>query len=98
MAKFDGFKFSGGGAADGGSDGFSEDNEEFEEEDHEHVYSEIANTPNLMAYEEMVHQVISIEFQDRGITLNFDYEELEELGLLVTEVIQYLQRKPTPDQ
>jgi|GEM_PF-1952378 len=98
MARFDGFKFSGSGAADGGSDGFADDNEESEEEDHEHVYSEIANTPNLMAYEEMVHQVVSIEFQDRGITLNFDYEELEELGLLVTEVIQYLQRKRTPDQ
>ncbi len=97
MNRKDNFNFNGNGAADGGSDFFEKD-DETPEEDHEHVYSEIAQTPNLVAYEEMVHQVISIEFQDRGVTLNFDYDEIEELGVLIEELVRYLQRKQTPGQ
>ena len=94
----DGFIFNGNASGDGGYNPFGEDGEEEFEEEHEHVYNEVAQTPNLIAFEEMVHQVITIDFQDRGLTLEFDYEEAEELGQLLTQVLEYLQRKRALDE
>jgi|SRR5690348_13434655 hypothetical protein len=79
---------------DGGSDPFYEDSDE-DEEGHEHEYANIAQTPNLSAYEELVHQVITLEFHDRGLTLDFSYEEAEELGQVLADIINYLSRKRT---
>src|SRR5262245_30898300 len=82
------------GGGDGGSDSFYEGFED-EEEGHEHEYANIAQTPNLSAYEELVHQVITLEFHDRGLTLDFSYEEAEELGQVLADIISYLSRKRT---
>lgn len=85
------------GSGDGGSDSFFEPEDEFDDDDdgHEHEYTNIAQTPNLSAYEELVHQVITLEFHDRGLTLDFSYEEAEELGKVVTDIVNYLIRKRT---
>lgn len=82
-----------GGGGNGGSDSFYEDFEE--DEGHEHEYANIAQTPNLSAYEELVHQVITLEFHDRGLTLDFSYEEAEELGQVLADIMSYLSRKRT---
>lgn len=83
-----GFNFNGRRDGTGpGDDSFEED------EDHEHVYVNIVQTPNVSAYEEQVHQVISLEFHDRGLSLDFNLEEAEELGEVLAEVMRYLKRK-----
>ncbi len=86
-----GFGFNGNGHNNNGEvtpgDGFEED------EDHEHTYVNIIQTPNVAAYEEMIHQVVTLEFHDRGLTMDFNIEEAEELGRVLAEVMAYLKRK-----
>jgi hypothetical protein len=94
------FSFNGNGHGkngNGGSDNHFEPEDEFEDEEdgHEHEYANIAQTPNLSVYEELVHQVITLEFHDRGLTLDFSYEEAEELGQVLADIMSYLSRKRT---
>lgn len=91
-------KGNGNGSGDGGSDSFFEPEDEFDDDEddgHEHEYANIAQTPNLSAYEELVHQVITLEFHDRGLTLDFSYEEAEELGKVLADIMSYVSRKRT---
>ncbi len=93
-----GFGFNGNGrgdgSADGGSDSFYENDEDFEEEDeHEHEYIDIVQSSIISAYEEVVHQVITLEFHERGLTLDFTYEELGQLSQAISEVAAYIGRK-----
>ncbi len=91
------FNFNGNGRDKENGDGFSlgpGDGIEGED-DHEHEFANIAQTPNISAFEEVVHQVITLEFHDRGLTLDFSYEEAEELTQVVAEIKTYLQGKPT---
>jgi hypothetical protein len=68
----------------------------FEEDaDHEHAYVNIVETTNLAAYEELVHQVVTLEFHDRGLTLDLSIAEAEELGNVLAEIMAYLSRKRT---
>ncbi|HEX2911451.1 MAG TPA: hypothetical protein VH186_11620 [Chloroflexia bacterium] len=90
-----GFSFNGNG------NGHDHENEPIgrgnfeEDEDHEHTYVSIAETHNVSAYEEQVHQVITLEFHDRGLTLDFSLDEAEELGHVLSEVMNYISRKRT---
>ena len=104
MADFEnnsnGFSFNGNGNghnSDGHGEDIPEENYVFEEEDedHEHEYINIAQSRNVSAYEESVHQVISLEFHDRGLTLDFSAEEARELGKVLAEVVRYLESKQT---
>jgi hypothetical protein len=95
-----GFSFNGNGNGhnnDGKPEEIPGDDYIFEEddEDHEHEYINIAQSRNVSAYEEGVHQVISLEFHDRGLTLDFSAEEARELGLVLAEVVRYLESKQT---
>lgn len=95
-----GFSFNGNGNghnSDGHGEDIPEENYIFEEddEDHEHEYTNIAQSRNVSAYEEAVHQVISLEFHDRGLTLDFSAEEARELGKVLAEVVRYLESKQT---
>jgi hypothetical protein len=66
----------------------------FEEDaDHEHTFVNIVETANLAAYEELVHQVVTLEFHDRGLTLDLSLAEAEELGQVLAEIMAYLGRK-----
>jgi hypothetical protein len=95
------FRFSSNGNGKNNGNGGGNDNYSFEpdddagEEEHEHEYANIAQTPNLSAYEELVHQVITLEFHDRGLSLDFSYEEAEELGQVLADIVSYLSRKRT---
>ena len=88
-----GFGFNGNGnghnhdSFPGAGDSFEED------EDHEHSFVNIVQTPNVSAYEELVHQVVTLEFHDRGLTMDFSLEEAEELGRVLAEVTRYLKSK-----
>ncbi len=84
-----------GGTGDEEVLGPGEEFEDDEEDGHEHEYSNIAQSPNLSAYEELVHQVITLEFHDRGMTLDFSYEEANELGQVLAAIMNYLSRKRT---
>jgi hypothetical protein len=91
-----GFSFNGNG--NGHNDGKHEDipEDEYiyeEDDDHEHEYINIALSRNVAAYEETVHQVVSLEFHDRGLTLDFSTEEAVELGRVLAEVVRYLESK-----
>ncbi len=95
-----GFSFNGNGNGhnnDGKHEEIPGDDYIFEDddEDHEHEYINIAQGRNVSAYEEGVHQVISLEFHDRGLTLDFSAEEARELGLVLAEVVRYLESKQT---
>ncbi len=94
-----GFSFNGEGNGNGNgrNNGFPGPGDRFEEDDddHEHTYINIAQTPNLSAYEEQAHEVVTLEFHDRGLTLDFSSEEAEELGRVLAEVVNYLKRKRT---
>ncbi len=90
-----GFSFNGkrnghNGEPPGPGEGFLQ-----EDDDHEHTYINIAQTANLSAYEELIHQVVTLEFHDRGLTLDLSQEEAEELGQVLVEVMAYLGRKRT---
>lgn len=90
-----GFSFDSNGNGHG-SKPPEDDNEFFEEDDdHDHNYLNIVQTRNLSAYEELTHEVITLEFHDRGLTLDFSSEEVQELGRVLNEVMLYLKRKPT---
>jgi hypothetical protein len=69
-----------------------------ESDDHEHHYVGIMQTANIEAYEELVHQIITLEFHDRGLTLDFSAEEAEELGQILVEVMAYFTRKRAAGQ
>lgn len=92
-----GFSFNGNGNGhhnDGHDEEIPEENYVFEEdEDHEHEYINIAQSHSVSAYEETVHQVVSLEFHDRGLTLDFSAEEARELGRVLAEVVRYLESK-----
>jgi hypothetical protein len=95
-----GFSFNGNGNGHGhnndGHDGEIPDENyvyEEEDEDHEHEYINIAQSHSVSAYEETVHQVISLEFHDRGLTLDFSADEARELGRVLAEVVKYLESK-----
>jgi hypothetical protein len=90
--KFNGFN------PNGDSTGGGEPDDEVEgenEEEHEHIYLNIVHSENITAYEELVHQVITLEFGDRGISLDLSVEEAEELGQVAAEIMRYLERKRT---
>jgi hypothetical protein len=91
------FNTNGNGRHDGEHEEIPEESYTFEDddEDHEHEYLNIAQSRNVSAYEEAVHQVISLEFHDRGLTLDFSAEEARELGLVLAEVVRYLESKQT---
>ena len=61
-----------------------------EDEDHEHVYNNIVQTRNLSAYAEAIHEVITLEFHDRGLSLDLSYAEALELGKVLAEVVSFL--------
>lgn len=94
-----GFRFigKGDGSADGGADAFYEADDELEEdedeEEHEHLYISIAQTKELTAYEEAVHKMVSLEFHERGLTLDLTYEEATELGQVMAQIVAYLNGK-----
>ena len=91
-----GYSFNGNGSNDGKSDDIPREDYLFEEdEDHEHEYVNIAQSRNVSAYEELVHQVVTLEFHDRGLTLDFSPEEARELGRVLGEVVRYLESKRT---
>lgn len=95
-----GFSFNGNGNSNGHNEGSHDEIPENdyvyeEDDDHEHEYLNIAQSRNVAAYEEVVHQVISLEFHDRGLTLDFSTEEARELGLVLAEVVRYLESKQT---
>ncbi len=71
--------------------------EEFDEEDdgHEHVYNNIVQTRNLSAYAEAIHEVVTLEFHDRGLSLDLSYAEAQELGKVLAEVVDFLKRPKT---
>jgi len=76
----------------------SDDNlEEFVEEDdgHEHIYNNIVQTHNLSAYAEAIHEVVTLEFHDRGLSLDLSYAEAQELGKVLVEVVDFLKRPKT---
>jgi hypothetical protein len=87
--KFNGFNPNGDNTGGGEPD----DEVEGDEEEHEHIYLNIVHSENITAYEELVHQVITLEFGDRGISLDLSVEEAEELGHVVAEIMRYLERK-----
>ena len=63
---------------------------ELDEEEHEHEYNSIIQTPNLAAYAEGIHEVVTLEFHDRGLSLDLSYAEAQELGRVIAEVVTYI--------
>lgn len=95
--KFNGGYFGGvGGNGGNGNDNNSSDENEDENDDeneHEHVYVNIVHSENISAFEELTHQVLTLEFQDRGLSLDFSLEEAEELGHVLAEIMRYIEKK-----
>lgn len=84
-----------GGTNNPQSDRYEAD-ENFEpEEGHEHKYSRIIQTRNLSAYAEAVHEVVTLEFHDRGLSLDLSFEEAQELGKVLEAITSYLRRQQT---
>ncbi len=50
-----------------------------EEHTHEHEYIDIAESETVFAYAEAIHEVVTLQFNQRGIALNLSYEEALEL-------------------
>ncbi len=71
--------------------------EDDEEHEHEHTFINIAQTPTLSAYEEEIHGVITLEFRDRGLTMDFSLEEAQELGQVLAAVMTHLKGKQTSE-
>ncbi|MBI3979418.1 MAG: hypothetical protein HY331_14645 [Chloroflexi bacterium] len=56
------------------------------EHDHEHAFVEIARTENIVAYEETVHQVITLRLHDRGLALELTHAEARELADALAQI------------
>jgi len=69
---------------------------ENDEHPHEHAYVPIVSAEPLSAYEEAVHRVITIEFLDRGLSLNLDYDEALQLAAVTQQIAEYIQRRQQP--
>lgn len=90
------FDFNSNGNGNHNSDKPLEGGDDFEEdEEHEHFYTSITQTNNLSAFAEAVHQVITLEFHDRGLSLDLSYVEAQELAQVVAEIAAFLSRHPT---
>lgn len=92
--RFD-FSSNGNGNGNHNSDKPFNDDDFEEDEEHEHVYTSITQTRNLSAYAEALHQVITLEFQDRGLSLDFSYAEAQELAQVMAEIAAFLSSHPT---
>ena len=51
-----------------------------EEHTHEHEYIDIAESETVFVYAEVVHQVVTIQFNQRGIALSLSYADALELA------------------
>ena len=55
-----------------------------EEHAHDHEVVDIVESDTIFAYAETIHEVVTLQFNQRGIALNLSYEEALEL----TEVMR----------
>jgi hypothetical protein len=60
--------------------------------DHEHAYLEIEGTENISAYEETTHQLITLQFHERGLALMLNYEQAFELADAMQKIVGHIGR------
>ena len=65
-----------------------------EEHNHEHDYVEIVESETISAYAEAIHEVVTLQLNQRGIALNLSYEEALEL----TKTMEAVQNHIAADQ
>ncbi len=60
-----------------------------EEHTHEHEFIDIAESETIFAYAEAIHEVVTLQFNQRGIALNLSYEEALELAEVMLAVKEH---------
>jgi hypothetical protein len=64
-----------------------------EEHAHDHEFVDIIESETIFAYAEAVHEVITLQFNQRGIALNLAYEEALELGKVMQAVKEHCDKR-----
>ncbi len=64
-----------------------------EEHAHEHEYIDIVESETVFAYAEAIHEVVTLQFNQRGIALNLGYEEALELAKVMQAVKEHCDRR-----
>ncbi len=60
-----------------------------EEHAHEHEFIDIAESETVFAYAEAIHQVVTIQFNQKGVALSLSYEEAGELAEVMRAVKEH---------
>ena len=63
--------------------------EEPEEHAHDHDFIDIAESETVFAYAEAIHQVVTIQFNQKGVALSLTYEEALELAEIMRAVKEH---------
>ncbi len=60
-----------------------------EEHAHDHDFIDIAESETIFAYAEAIHQVVTIQFNQKGVALSLSYEEALELVEIMRAVKEH---------
>jgi len=60
-----------------------------EEHAHDHEFIDIIESDTIFAYAEAIHEVVTLQFNQRGIALNLGYEEALELTAVMEAVKEH---------
>lgn len=64
-----------------------------EEHAHEHEYIDIAESDAVLAYAEVVHEVVTLQFSQKGVALSLSYEEALELAEVMRAVKKHCESR-----
>ena len=60
---------------------------------HEHEYIDIAESETVLAYAEAIHEVVTLQFNQKGVALMFRYEEALEIAEVMRAVKEHCERQ-----
>lgn len=64
-----------------------------EEHDHEHSFVEVVDSDVVFVYDQVPHQVLTVRFNDRGVSIELTYDEALALSEAMEQVARYVQEQ-----